>query len=276
MELMRNITLAVVLAFTLVHWAPPAEAGLCAILKQWYYEYTVATHNYRTDREIEHYADLQGQFMARLEQLVRNGGHWLDAGAGSAFAMQQVMKGLQNWGKPVPEFLATAISLSTPTKRQRGWQFEKYDAAAAHRELMAETEGRFRSLLGEVGKVQDGVIGKPESVDLITDFMGPFSYTLNIHQVLNQYLRLLKTGGTIHIMSVEWNLYSRRDGKRVDFIDYLNALPGIEARTTFYEGNQAFEIVKTASGAKVPAMRMDMDQFQFRNPPVRYFDLETD
>ena len=200
-------------------------------------------HLFTVDRTLEDYLGFFGsEFRRDLESLTADQ-HWLDAGAGEAYAQREYV-GSRDLKEIVPSRArATAVSFKSI------------------RSVEIPVDVQFRYLVGRTFEsIPDIEIGP---VDLVTDVVGVLNYTEHIDQVLQTYLRLLKPGGKIYVFLptlITWI----EDGKslRKTFFDWLQSIPGLEVKeiTDGKNGeikNSAFTIQKTVENPVIPGLQLE-------------------
>lgn len=149
---------------------------------------------------------LGSHFTAALKRLRTTGGHWLDAGAGDAVAVQELLQESQD-----RQTTATVISLDCQVKSS--------DRLEVH-------SGRF------IEEIPQEEISKS---DIITDVFGPLAYSGHPHLILKKYLESLKPTGEIFIfLGLRDDIYGRlnrvitRDGRYLTLVEWLQQLPGVK------------------------------------------------
>jgi hypothetical protein len=188
---------------------------------------------------------LGGRILYDLDALPEDA-HWLDAGAGHAEAMKDLVAGVRDiLGRTVKVKARrlTALGLAKPGGFSEG--------------ILASRD--FRYLEGKY--LEDYRFEEIGVCDLITDLWGPFSYTAQIDVVLRKYLELLKVGGKLYIEIKPGS--TAIDG--LSLRDYLARIPGIRAEVDSY----TVRIEKTGwtRGEDVP--RLKLEEFRPSSPPIR-------
>lgn len=122
---------------------------------------------------------------------------YLDAGAGEAKALVELITRTPELGLPALKYLAVALKrpgLSDEFKKQRPDALSELDRhLVRHAKQFKYIDGDFienlaQSPVSELYKYRN-------RVSLITDIYGPFSYSTNLEGVLKTYADLLKVGG---------------------------------------------------------------------------------
>jgi len=144
-------------------------------------------------------------FQKILQRIANYGGHWIDAGAGDAFAVQQFLNQNRN-----PNIRATAISLQS---------------AAVSGDRLKVMKDRY------IEQIPDHELSK---ADLITDLFGPIAYSAQPHLILKKYLELLKDDGQVFLflgsrdeLFGSENRVITGDGKYLNLAEWIQQLPGV-------------------------------------------------
>ena len=196
---------------------------------------------------------------------------WFDSGAGAFVALGEYLT-----GKSLSPFDARPVP--------RGHWWHRPQTVGLVYRLPPEAEVFFKAIqdAGQWGRlkiVQDQMIESIEAskigpVNLLTDVMGPFSYTDRIDLVLNKYFELVPVGGHIFIltgtlrtkvMTSEGEIYLSRYLKKV--------LKGHEFNANFRMNTDPnlFHIKVTEQGPKVlPRVKL-RQPMKIDQPPERHF-----
>lgn len=198
------------------------------------------------------------------------GAKWMDMGAGEAKAIIEVLRSNQSLGE--------AIAISHTVPKEFEWPAD-VDAS------------RFTYLKDDFveNMARNGQLDRwAGQIDVITDLYGPFSYTNDVVAVLQTYLDLLKPGGVafINLMNeekingkyVRWNSTFSPTGGRLNLIEWIAGLPGVEvvatARQVAGRGDSersiAIKIKKTAPVVIVPT-NLEVTEYMPYSPPRRSF-----
>lgn len=224
----------------------------------------IESNFFQTRREFSHYAGTFPQSFS--EQLARLGpaGHWIDAGSGEAFALEDFFKAvvvdeavLKKGTRPgffrqtrehvtddQADFIARAFNFKEEVEKPRvtGISFVMEREPPRHEKIQIKT-GRF---------FEDIPIEELGSADLISDLYGVMSYSPRVDEVLRRYHQILKPGGRayVHIgdyiekplvqsvirsMAFEkpaWDApfansqVRKANGQTVSLLDWVQTLPG--------------------------------------------------
>jgi len=171
----------------------------------------IESNMFQTRREFSHYVSTFPQSFA--EQLARLGpeGHWIDAGSGDAFALedffkQVVVEGsvLKQGARPFfleqsrekvsaeqAEFIARAFNFTDAAQKPRvtGISFVMEREPPKHEKLQIKT-GRF---------FEDIPVSELGSAGLISDLYGVMSYSPKLDEVIRRYHQILKKGGRAYV-----------------------------------------------------------------------------
>lgn len=107
---------------------------------------------------------------------LKSGARWLDAGAGRANAQLELLATIPNFDDS-PELVAVAVK-------------KPFFVKLPKTNKMSYLSGRF------LEDITDAELG---SFDIITDFFGPTSYAKDSIEIVNKYLRLIRSHGDIFI-----------------------------------------------------------------------------
>ncbi|MBK7891994.1 MAG: hypothetical protein IPJ84_14495 [Bdellovibrionales bacterium] len=143
------------------------------------------------------------EFSRTLQEVAEKGGHWIDAGAGDAIALQEFVAAN-------PRARGTAISV----------------------ESSAESKGRMSVLKGQF--IEDIPSDRVEKARVVTDVIGGLAYSGTPHLVLRKYFDWLETTGEIFVFMGTRDVYGltnrviTSDGKYLNLIDWIKQIPGIK------------------------------------------------
>lgn len=143
------------------------------------------------------------EFSRTLGEIAEKGGHWIDAGAGDAIAIQEFVAAN-------PRARGTAISV----------------------ESSAESKGRMSVLKGQF--IEDIPSDRVEKARVVTDVIGGLAYSGTPHLVLRKYFDWLETTGEVFVFMGTRDVYGltnrviTSDGKYLNLIDWIKQIPGIK------------------------------------------------
>ncbi len=171
----------------------------------------IESNFFQTRREFSHYVSTFPQSFS--ERLARLGpqDHWIDAGSGEAFALEDFFKqqvvdaaNLKRGTRPgffrqtreqvsaeQAEFIARAFNLKDGSQKPRvtGISFVMEREPPKHEKLQIKTDRFFEDIpLEELG-----------SAELISDLYGVMSYSPRLDEVLRRYHQILKPGGLAYV-----------------------------------------------------------------------------
>jgi len=166
---------------------------------------------FETRRTFEKYVELfPDQFFEKLSSL-DDSGHWLDAGSGEAFAVEDFLKPAPLRAEPFLKEMQSSIwkpreikvdpekiRKLAQTLSERGLsQRPKVTAVSFSMERKGPT---IEGLEIKTGRFfEDIPTSEFKPVDLITDLFGVASYSPRIDEVLRNYHRVLKKGGQVYL-----------------------------------------------------------------------------
>jgi len=244
-------------------------------------------NTFKVGRGLKHYGKLLGSHLSRRLSEMGEGDHWIDGGAGRAFAMRTYLK--KRYSIPKPRM--TAVAMQQPNKR------------GLARALDAHGD-RFRYLSGRpIEELTSEEVGR---AGLITDIYGALSYTPHVDQVMAKYLELLDVGGELQAMiplidltNMRVGIYRDRhdrwrpdpkpeplivikdaEGNEVTTVEWIQMIEGIEI-VEVERINRMFDredpyvrvvIRKTSEDVRVPSL--ELTKIQPGRPPSRFYKLE--
>ncbi|MBN8541276.1 MAG: hypothetical protein J0L82_12865 [Deltaproteobacteria bacterium] len=143
------------------------------------------------------------EFIRTLREIADRGGHWIDAGAGDAAAIQEFVE--EN-----PRVFGTAISI----------------------ESKAESSDRLTVIKGQF--IEDIPNGKVAKGRVVTDLIGGLAYSGTPHLILRQYFDWADANGEIFVFMGTRDVYGLKnrvitaDGRYLNLIDWIKGIPGIK------------------------------------------------
>lgn len=248
---------------SLVSWAEPASCGE-AYQKL---NHLIERNFFETRRTFEKYVELfPDEFSDALSRLDETG-HWLDAGSGEAFAVQDFfravpldaeafIKDMQRsvWKarevrvnpeqiRSVGELLASREPSKRPQVTAISFSMERSDPGLERLKIQT---GRFFEQIPS---------SEIKPVDIITDLFGVASYSPRIDEVLKKYHQVLKPGGKAFIFLGDYIEVPRvvgfrrpepvgeagwdsafsssqvvtAQGQKVSLLDWVQSIPGLKA-----------------------------------------------
>ena len=223
---------------------------------------------FETRRDFEKYAELFPQsFLSRVSSL-KDDGHWIDAGSGEGFALQDLFNQTVIDPEKVLKEAASSfwrarkIVIDPEPLRESAQQLNFREAADKPKITgvtykMERPDPKIPNLAFKVGRFfEDIPLGEFAPADLITDLYGVISYTPQLDEVLRRYHSLLKDSGRAYIfigdyLSVPQHIGTRRierigeegwyspfvnstvtrtDGTTVSLLDWIKSLPDFNAK----------------------------------------------
>jgi hypothetical protein len=192
--------------------------------------------------------------------------HWIDMGSGDGVA--------------VAEFLTDVYSASASgAARGRFPDVTAISFAKGGTDRLSRSYPGFRSLYGRF--VEDIPLTEIRPADVITDVVGPASYSPHFTEVLGRYAKILKPGGEAFI-AMNWERlfltlptgetlsgpsviqHIRSGAKGVEF-DQIRAAP--------FGDRMTFRMTKTAKRTSIPALKLQ--ELRAGTPPLRIYELEN-
>jgi hypothetical protein len=243
-----------------------------------------------SERPLQAYLNHHPHLSPALKYLDRSH-HWLDAGAGHAVAMrdlaqQKTSRLARKFGHQAPTM--TALSLGKPQCPQLDRDLKKF------------TQLRYT----ESCITDDSCHGlKPNSIDLITDIMGPLTYALDLRAILMKYGALMTHGAELFAtMQVGYRKRSEivdpvsglidypethfrnliildSDGNELDLKAFFQMVTGFvlyRFHQEYFMGdpqNAHFCLLRNDDPLYVPKLRFIEDRFIPGTPPRRVFQL---
>lgn len=143
------------------------------------------------------------EFSRTLQEIAEKGGHWIDAGAGDAIAIQEFVAAN-------PSARGTAISV----------------------ESSAESTRRLDVLKGQF--IEDIPNDRVAKARVVTDAIGGLAYSGTPHLVLRKYFDWIEANGEVFVFMGTRDVYGltnrviTSDGKYLNLIDWLKQIPGIK------------------------------------------------
>ena len=191
-------------------------------------------------------------FLSKLKRLTRDD-HWLNAGAGSAFAERDYLAGVEE----------TAKVTSVGVKRPRGNRWDSKYPNDKYRYL----EGRY---IEDIPLSELKKFGKPK---VITDLFGPLAYSHRPDLVMAKYLSLLHEDGTLFIRPGVYTSFTKGD-KVFGFGTFLKMIPGVNVKQLKDGFENCFEItVADSEKLRVPKLELLFLDVNTR-PPERQFRVK--
>ncbi|NBX77371.1 MAG: hypothetical protein EBQ92_12525, partial [Proteobacteria bacterium] len=222
---------------------------------------------FETRRDFEKYAELFPQsFLSRIS-LLGSDGHWLDAGSGEGFALQDlfnqtvidpeaVIKEADSsfWRKR--KILIDPVNLQESAQRLNFRSPEDKPKITGITYKMERPDPKIPNLTFKIGRFFEEIpLNEFAQADLITDLYGVISYTPRLDEVLRRYHALLKDSGRAYLfigdyLTVPQHIWTRRverigeegwyspfvnstvkkaDGSTVSLLDWIQSLPDFYA-----------------------------------------------
>ncbi len=215
----------------------------------------LSEEDFGSGRSLNEYLDkLEGIGLKSKLLALKPGEVWIDMGAGEgARALLDFIS--RN------EYQGTAVGITLKAPKDR----------AALEAISAKTGERFRLFAGT--PIESFPVTTLPRARVITDFFGAFSYTLSVDLVLERYLSLLETGGTLHLYYMPYvNEIRPRSGSgsRQSLLTWLLEIKGVEVEVP--ADPYVVEIRKVSEKTEVPKIILE-NIFDFA-PPIRMFRWE--
>jgi len=243
---------------------------------------------FETRRTIEKYIELfPDEFSEELSRLDKSG-HWLDAGSGEAFAVQDFFRSVplevESFLKDVQRSVwkAREIKVDPDKIREIGKRLSSRSPSdrpqvTAVTFAMERSDPLISGLQIKTGRFfEDIPTGEFKSADIITDLFGVASYSPKVDEVFRRYHEILKTGGKAFIYIGDfvesprmvglilpepvgergWDSAFERSkvitaqGERVSLLDWVQKLPGFKATIL------SREVQGSRQGAAQPAIML--------------------
>lgn len=223
-------------------------------------------------RSLHEYQDHLGDDFWAVLRALNSNQVWFDSGAGALVALSEFLTRTRlspHDDRPVP---------SLPWFRRPKAMGLVYRLPPEAQESLRAIEGarqRHRFTLFQDEKIETFNPGKVGKVDLLTDVMGPFSYTDRIDLVLNKYLELVPVGGHIFILTATLHTkVTDHQGYTRHLSRYLKrVLAGHEVTLDFQHSTDPnlLHIRVTEAGPKIlPPVRLKKPM-KLSQPPERHF-----
>jgi len=252
--------------------AQPRRARTAAIAK--HRADIVRGNRFNVRRDLADYSTGLGPLFAPFVTKMAEGSHWIDAGAGLAYAHREYAR----FGKAK----LTSVSLTRPT-----------DSTLDAFERDMKPRG-YRYLSGRL--IEDYPPASLGRAQLVTDVYGPAVYSSDLGKVLDTYTKVLEPGGRIYLL-LDSNTRFERGGNASSFADWLAAAKGLRlvdrgehkdtvqirhrlaqgqpptpeehVVKTEYPGATWYVIEKTAAHAELPGLKLS--SFEATSIPTRVF-----
>ncbi len=223
-------------------------------------KHVIAKNGFNTVRNIKEYNETIGQDrliqifkeMKKKTRQEKRKQHWLDSGAGTGYAIYTALFERPD-RFPLINFDITALVYSIPKELE--FYYEIYKEIG---------KDRFK-LFAKKKYIEDPHFNykKIKKTDLITDIIGPVSYSDKIDRVLEIYLELSYVGGSIIILFSEKNTI---DGESPE--KYLRKIQGVKVSVLRgFEDAKIYELEKLSDDYSVP--HLDLKDFKSETPPIR-------
>lgn len=203
----------------------------------------VKENQFTVTRGLKDYQDFFGASFRKDLQSLRGSDHWLDGGAGNAYAQKDFLGSRDGKRILADRPKMTAVSLVYPAD-----------------EPLSLAQGRFRMLAGRY--FEEIPIGELEKADLITDVTGILNYTEQLDWVLERYLNLLQPNGKIYVFIPRHITRIRTArGAELSLVQWLKTISGLQIteikdQRVPYPSDQSFIIERVASNVKVPKLKL--------------------
>lgn len=259
-QLIRNLVL--VLAVALPNDSPAGFKEICKFVlghlaseKEDPHEILRVSSTLGDDqRGITTYISFLGALFAKnLERIRTHGGHWIDSGAGQGFALIDFLHGTTS---AVEGVRLTGIGLTRPRRR--------------------DFPDKIKFISGSVEELRTDGIRK---ANLITDIIGPLSYSAHPEQVIRRYLELMSDDGITYIVMKKNCTYIKHRGlfsRNIDLTQWLKKIPGLNVEVE--DVPDTYNIVRVKI-KKVPGSTPILPNLTLRSadkglPPGRHFWIE--
>ena len=171
----------------------------------------IGGNSFETRRDFQHYVQMLPQsFLDRLATL-KAGDHWLDAGSGEGFAVEDFFRTIvlnpnqllldsgPNWGKARKiQMDPNAIKEAALALNYKDYTDKPKVTAVAYKMFRPAPENP--NLTVKIGRFfEDIPVEEFPRTDLISDVFGVASYSPKLLEVLRHYHRILKPGGRAYI-----------------------------------------------------------------------------
>jgi SAM-dependent methyltransferase len=177
----------------------------------------IEENRFITFRNLDVYGTYLGPRFQAVLQTLGSQAHWIDVGAGDAYAMFDLYKSFAADNKPLCSLpLMTAVTVA---QNAETWESDE-----------RKTFLKFNKFQYLVGKYIENYKNKDLTQgDLVTDLLGSVTYMAHVDRVLRKIGLLLKPGGTAILTTVKKNLIlTDGTGNTVTVVDWLKKAKGIE------------------------------------------------
>lgn len=214
--------------------------------------------DFTQERDLPLYRNILGvEFEELLERLRVFGGHWIDMGAGRAFALTAFLK---TSGDNVR---GTAVVKADPDMRSTGRNLKILNRPGA--------EERFRHFTGEfIENYSLWRLTQLGQAELITDVYGPMTYSSRPDLVLETYFKLVPVGGKIFFTRFQMTEFETDFGMSRDMRRWLGEGRGYEIK---FVGTHGVLIEKISDEYFIPSLTIM--NFEAYTPPIRVFDVQS-
>lgn len=255
--------------FSWVGWAEPTQSNCLQSLEK--LNRLIDQHFFETRRDFYRYQEHFPQSFLLLLEKLDGSSHWLDAGSGEAFAIEDFLK------PQVMDPVRTMDNAEPTYRRPARVVLDRKEIESIAERLNAKTNSEKPNITGVTFKMErpepavpklkiksgrffeDIPVDEFKPTDLITDLYGIASYSPRVDEVLRRYHTLLKPGGQAYVFVgdyIETPFYRgilniQRDGEPrwdspfveskvrklngeiVTLLDWMMDLPGFKSRLEF-------------------------------------------
>jgi hypothetical protein len=163
-----------------------------------------------SDRGLEDYKqyfDLNnGGFSSKLSMIQKEGGTWIDGGARASLPQRQFLKAAT--GSLHPETKAIAISQEISPSLEKELRHEATQHA-----------GAFSSHVEDLS--QENSLSAKGPFELVTDFLGAFSYAHHPTKVLDNYIANMKDDASLYVATRNDRSFVVEGNKKIPLMEWL-------------------------------------------------------
>lgn len=208
------------------------------------YEERLASNNFRIGAGLQQYTyGFAPGFQDDLNGLGASS-RWLDAGAGKAQAMRDLVADREQSGGEIPQMVATGFK--RPEDEGLGTFMQE------HQDTFSYPDGKFFGDLTDE-ELGLGPTGTENPFDLITDYNGVMLYTHTLSEDLERYLRSLKVGGAIHTTNFGSLTLQDDEDENFNLHSWLSQVQGVNL-TRSPKNFNGYRIEKTSDETMVPGL----------------------
>lgn len=240
----------------------------------------IAGNQFDKGRTLGEYLDRLGPEFAAALKALGSGQHWVDLGAGEAFAAEQYLRsrGHEPFTQSLKRAQGNLLTPSQPDAREllgRHYEFKANVTAISYvteREDLPTHFDKFQLLRGQL--FEHIPAGRIDRFDLASDLYGVAAYTAHPDLYFEKALARMKDDGSLFVFTnfkdsvgtLDNTVFHTLDGKELRFSDWVRRLPGLEVTTL----EDALRI-RIRARAEIRIPRVMLERTDDRTPPRRVF-----